>query len=295
MNDTKRGACLCGAITFEIAPPYRWFAHCHCSMCRKHHGGLYGTGVGVARERFRWLTGHAEISHYRATGVFERPFCRRCGSVVPAESHDPEFMHVPAGSIEGDIGARPRTHIFVGSKAAFENITDSLPQFQAYPPGLDLPIAPPLPTPSTGGSERVSGSCLCGTIAYEATSSPRRILCCHCSLCRRSFGTAFAATTFVPRQSFRWTRGRERIATYRMQQPHSYSTSFCGDCGSLVPGVSHEVRVALLPVGSIDTSLQPLPITHIFVGSKAPWDEITDSWPQFDELPAPEQMDELFG
>ena len=47
--------------------------------------------------------------------------------------------------------------------------------------------------------------------------------------------------------------------------------------------------------GSIDTSLAPLPITHIFVGSKAPWDEITDSWPQFDELPAPEQMDELFG
>ena len=80
-----------------------------------------------------------------------------------------------------------------------------------------------------------------------------------------------------------------------MQQPHSYSTSFCGDCGSLVPGVSHEVRVALLPVGSIDTSLAPLPMTHIFVASKAPWDEITDSWPQFDELPPPELLDEMFG
>ena len=81
MNDPKRGACLCGAITFEIAPPYRWFAHCHCSMCRKHSGSFHGTGVGVPRERFRWLSGEDQIAHYRATGAFERPFCRRCGSL----------------------------------------------------------------------------------------------------------------------------------------------------------------------------------------------------------------------
>jgi hypothetical protein len=62
-----------------------------------------------------------------------------------------------------------------------------------------------------------------------------------------------------------------------------------------VPGVSHEVRVALLPVGSIDTALQPLPMAHIFTASKAAWDEIADTWPRFDELPPQEQLDELFG
>ena len=55
VSTSTRGACLCGAVTFAIAPPYRWFAHCHCSMCRKHHGSLFGTGLGVARERFEWL------------------------------------------------------------------------------------------------------------------------------------------------------------------------------------------------------------------------------------------------
>jgi hypothetical protein len=295
MNDPKRGACLCGAITFEVAPPYRWFAHCHCSMCRKHSGSFHGTGVGVSRERFRWLSGEDQIAHYRATGAFERPYCRRCGSVVPAESHEPDVMHVPAGLIEGDIGERPRTHIFVASKTSLETITDSLPQYEAYPPGLDLPNAELAPRPAGSGNERVAGSCLCGTIAYEATSAPRRIVCCHCSLCRRAFSAAFGSTTFVPRQSFRWTRGRDRIVTFRLQPPHSYSTSFCAECGSLVPGVSHEVRVALLPVGSIDTALQPLPMAHIYTGSKAPWDEITDTWPQFEELPPQEQLDELFG
>ena len=59
-----RGACLCGAVSFEVAPPYHWLAHCHCSMCRKHHGTLFGTGLGVERGRFRWLTGHDDIVHY---------------------------------------------------------------------------------------------------------------------------------------------------------------------------------------------------------------------------------------
>jgi hypothetical protein len=72
MRDAISGACLCGAVTFEVAPPYRWFAHCHCSMCRKHHGTLFGTTVGVARTRFRWL------SHFRGrSAVAAARSCRR--------------------------------------------------------------------------------------------------------------------------------------------------------------------------------------------------------------------------
>ena len=72
MTTSVRGACLCGAVTFTIAPPYRWFAHCHCSMCRKHYGTLFGTSLGVMRAKFRWLAGADEIVHYRATAAFER-------------------------------------------------------------------------------------------------------------------------------------------------------------------------------------------------------------------------------
>ena len=101
-----------GAVRFSIAPPYQWFSHCHCSMCRKHHGTLFSTGLGVARESFHWLEGEEWIVHYRATAAFERPFCRRCGSTVPAVSQDERYWNVPAGLLDGDPGARPRTHIF---------------------------------------------------------------------------------------------------------------------------------------------------------------------------------------
>jgi hypothetical protein len=50
----------------------------------------------------------------------------------------------------------------------------------------------------------------------------------------------------------------------------------------------------MLPAGAIDTPLPPLPAVHLYVGSKAPWYEITDSWPQFEELPPPEQVTGAF-
>ena len=35
---TTRGACLCKAVQFEVTPPTKWCAHCHCTMCRRAHG-----------------------------------------------------------------------------------------------------------------------------------------------------------------------------------------------------------------------------------------------------------------
>ena len=66
------------------------------------------------------------------------------------------------------------------------------------------------------------------------------------------------------------------------------------DCGSLVPSAGGGPPVAVLPAGAIDTRLRRCPAVHVYVGSKAPWYEITDAWPQFPELPPPEQLTELF-
>src|SRR5688572_27133620 len=160
--ETIRGACLCGAVAFSIAPPYRWFAHCHCSFCRKHHGTLFSLGVGVAESRLRWLAGEAEVVHYRVTAAFERPYCRRCGSKVPARSHEAGSWHVPVGLLDGALGDRPRSHIFVAAKSSLHTIADSLPQHAEYPPGITLPaVARPARREVRDGA---SGSCLCGAV-----------------------------------------------------------------------------------------------------------------------------------
>jgi hypothetical protein len=41
---------------------------------------------------------------------------------------------VPMGSLDDDPGVRASGHIFVGSMAAWDAITDSLPQYAEYPP-----------------------------------------------------------------------------------------------------------------------------------------------------------------
>jgi hypothetical protein len=288
-----QGACLCGAVTFEIAPPYPWFAHCHCSLCRKHHGTLFGTGLGVAIRRLRWLAGAQEIVHFRATGAFERPFCGHCGSKVPGRSHNPDFWHVPVGLLAGDVGARPRTHIFVASKSSLHTIGDALPQHDTYPKGVALdPVD--APARSAAGAA-VSGSCLCGAVGFELGAAPRRLVHCHCSLCRRSRGTGFSSTLLAVTATFRWRDGADRIERYALSAPRSYRSDFCSACGSPVPSVIEGSPQVLVPAGSLDTELGPLPAAHLYVGSKAPWDDIADSWPQFAELPPRERFTEILG
>jgi hypothetical protein len=292
MSEPTRGACLCGAVSFEVEAPFHWFAHCHCSMCRKHHGTLFGTGLGVERTKFRWLSGQNEIVHYRSTDSFERAFCGRCGSKVPGDSHLADVVLVPAGTLEGDFGMRPRAHIFVGSKSPLVTINDHLTQFEAYPPGVDLAVVERAAVRARPGT--VVGSCLCGAVGFEVSGDVNRIVHCHCSLCRRSRGTAYASTLFTAPEQFRWTRGKDRVRSYRLPPPRTYETDFCARCGSLVPTVVPDFGIALLPAGAIDTPLKPSQAVHIYVGSKAAWQDITDLAPQFDEMPPPDRFAEFF-
>jgi hypothetical protein len=61
-------------------------------------------------------------------------FCEKCGSGAPRI--DPEFKmaYVPAGSLDTDPGIKPLARIFVGSKASWVDITDTVPQFAQLPP-----------------------------------------------------------------------------------------------------------------------------------------------------------------
>jgi hypothetical protein len=291
VTDTIRGACLCGAVRFSIAPPYRWFAHCHCSMCRKHHGSLFGTFLGVARVSLRWQEGARDIVHYRATDAFERPFCRHCGSTLPGVSEEEGYWNVPAGLVDDELGARPRSHIFVASRSPLTALDDVLPRHDAYPPGIDLPT---LATRAPFEVAAVSGSCLCGAVTFSASVAPKLLVNCYCSLCRRSRAAAFGSTLLVPRERFAWRSGAERVRSYALPAPRQYGSEFCGDCGSPAPSAAPGSPVAMLPAGAIDTPLPRLPAVHLYVASKAPWYEISAAGERFDELPPPQRFTELF-
>ena len=80
---------------------------------------------------------------------------------------------IPAGGLDGDPGVRPTAHIFVSSKAPWHEISDDLPQFDAYPDPDDGPnVQRPAHSQSKDGILR--GSCLCGDVAYEVSTPTKR-------------------------------------------------------------------------------------------------------------------------
>ena len=55
---------------------------------------------------------------------------RACGSFLFSVVRDGAYVHVAMGSLIDTPAIRPTRHIFVGSKAAWFEITDDLPQFE---------------------------------------------------------------------------------------------------------------------------------------------------------------------
>jgi hypothetical protein len=128
-----QGGCLCGAIRYEVGDSLSDISNCHCSMCRRFHGAAYSTYAKVSASDFRWIKGQELLSVYETTRGIGWAFCRNCGSSLGIPSGD-ALGSITLGTLDADPGVRPGYHMFVGSKAAWHDITDALPQYDAWPP-----------------------------------------------------------------------------------------------------------------------------------------------------------------
>jgi len=277
------GRCLCGALRYEVDGPFIDLLHCHCSMCRKHHGTPFATWAVAPAGGFRWIGDTSTRSSYRSSERGHREFCRVCGSVAPMLDPGAGLAIVPAGNLEGDLGLRPTRHMFVASKASWYTIADDLPQYDEFPPEFGMPATPREPVAVRPGVTQ--GSCLCGDVSYEISGEPLRMYYCHCSRCRQGRSAAHGSNVFYKAEGFRWTSGADAVQDFALPGAQYFGTAFCRRCGSEVPRVSVERNVAVVPAGSLDGEPGIAPDAHIFVGSKAPWFDIGGSLPQFDAMP----------
>lgn len=128
-----------------------------------------------------------------------------------------------------------------------------------------------------------TGSCLCGDIAFEITGPVEQMGHCHCSMCRKFHGSAFATFGVVAPGDFRWLRGEGKVVHYQ-SSAHGWR-NFCGRCGAGAPGLPPGGPFALVPMGTVAEDPVARPVLHFFVGSKAPWHVIADELPQHDAWP----------
>ena len=130
-----KGSCLCGSISYEINGPLDEVRDCHCSMCRKAHGAAFRSRATFRSPDFRWTAGENLVTWYQSSPGTQRGFCSHCGSPLLSRfDESPEVCGLPLGCLDTDPGVKPAMHIFVGSKAPWFEITDSLPRYEAGPP-----------------------------------------------------------------------------------------------------------------------------------------------------------------
>ena len=116
-----------------------------------------------------------------------------------------------------------------------------------------------------------AGKCLCGTIRYQVDKIEPHMAHCHCSMCRKFHGAAFATFGEARKENFRWTSGEEHLTKYVAE--NNTVRQFCNICGSsltFAPAIENFEYVEFA-LGTLDSDIALRPDAHIFYGSKANW------------------------
>lgn len=130
-------------------------------------------------------------------------------------------------------------------------------------------------------SERISGRCLCGDVAYEAEPPSRSIDACHCTSCRRWSGH-FWASVNVELASLRFLRGEERVTWFESSE--LVRRGFCSRCGSSLFWHPHRhakhAHTIAVSAGSVDAPTGLRLTAHIFTEEQGDYYALADDVPK---------------
>lgn len=80
---SNSGGCQCGAVRFRIDGELGEASICHCRMCQKATGGLFGPYIGAPIDAVAWTRG--KRSYFQSSNKVRRGFCMDCGTPLTFE------------------------------------------------------------------------------------------------------------------------------------------------------------------------------------------------------------------
>ena len=128
----------------------------------------------------------------------------------------------------------------------------------------------------------ISGECFCGAVTYKVSGKLRDARSCHCSRCRKAFGSQASAYALVNPAEFEWLSGEDLLTSYIGE--NGAGLRFCRRCGSTLCGVV-DGEVHGVTLGCVDGDPEIEIGRHVFVGSKAAWEVIPEGVTTFEEGP----------
>jgi len=126
VSEAHKGACLCGAVSFEVAGALPGPDACHCSQCRKTSGHVWAS-TDVARSAVT-IHGADNVTWFQSSSQVRRGFCSTCGSALFWDPIQKDFLGIAMGAFEQPTNTRLRIHIHVADKGDYYGIDDGLPQ-----------------------------------------------------------------------------------------------------------------------------------------------------------------------
>lgn len=137
----------------------------------------------------------------------------------------------------------------------------------------------------------IAGGCSCGQLRYTlALDDPPPVYLCHCSLCQRASGAAFAEQAFVTERLLSVTGALTEVALPRANGSTS-THYFCARCLTRIYNRNNaRPGFVVVRAGTLDRADELVPRAHMWTSRKQPWLVLDPAVPAWPETPPPEEL-----
>ncbi len=132
-----KGACHCGALTYEITQAPLVIYACHCKNCQRISGSAFAISIIILTDYLKRMTGKSNRIEWVADSGNKRfgDFCADCGTRISHGSlPDGEMLVVRGGTLDDASWLSPTAHIWTKSAQKWFQFTDDDLKYDAQPP-----------------------------------------------------------------------------------------------------------------------------------------------------------------
>lgn len=118
----------------------------------------------------------------------------------------------------------------------------------------------------------LEGACSCRAVRYRLTAPPMFVHCCHCLLCQRQCGSAFAINALIETARLELLAGAPVPWSMPTESGRPHDIYRCPQCAVAVwSDYGRRPGLRFVRVATLDQPHALQPDVHIYVRSKVPW------------------------
>lgn len=121
------GGCQCGAVRYHVDAAVDRSAICHCRMCQKATGGLFGAFAAFPAPAVNWTRGQRRL--FRSSEHIDRGFCSDCGTPLTFEAAGGgSHIGLMIGSLDDPAAVRPQQQVMVTERLPWIDALTDIPR-----------------------------------------------------------------------------------------------------------------------------------------------------------------------